>query len=139
MRLSAPLKTAVCLSALAFAIGAVASARVPYQNPDQNQTPDQNKSPDQDQDPTGGIRGTISNSSGDRVAGARITVNGDPGPSASATTDDVGDFIVPKLPEGNYHVIISAKGYKDFQQDGIEVTADVVAVDAILEPDKDSK
>lgn len=131
MRFSRFLKTAVCLLALVFTFAPAASSRQQDQSPDQSQ--------DQNQDPTGGIRGTVSDASGNRVPDARITVSGGPGAAGDATGDDAGDYVVQKLPAGTYHLLISAKGYKDFEQDGVEVTADIVEVDATLEADKDTK
>lgn len=131
MRVSSFLKVAVCLLALAFAIGGVASSQ------EQGQDQGQGQSQSPDQDPTGGIRGTISNSSGEGIPDARITASGGPGPAADITADNAGDYFV-KLPPGTYKVIISAQGFKAFQQD-VEVNAEMVEVDAMLEPDPDAK
>jgi Carboxypeptidase regulatory-like domain len=113
-------RNAVCLVMLVFVVGAVAWGQ------------------DEDQDPTGGIRGTIAAASGDRLPGARITLGGGPGPAVDMNADEAGDYVLLKVPEGKYHMIVSAKGFKAFEAD-VEVFSEMVDLDVSLEPDRDAK
>jgi outer membrane receptor protein involved in Fe transport len=61
------------------------------------------------QDYTSGIlTGTVSDSSGARVAGASVSVTSAQGSVRSATTDANGSFRIPALPVGSYAVAISS-------------------------------
>jgi Carboxypeptidase regulatory-like domain/TonB dependent receptor len=82
----------------------------------------------------GRILGTVTDSSGAVVAGAKVTItNPDTGFTRSLTTTDTGDYVAPALPPGNYQVTVEAPNFKRYEQKGIrlEVAKDV-RIDAKL-------
>ncbi|HWK31989.1 MAG TPA: TonB-dependent receptor [Terriglobales bacterium] len=82
----------------------------------------------------GRILGTVTDSSGAVVAGAKVTItNPDTGLTRSLTTTDAGDYVAPALPPGNYQVTVEAPNFKRYEQKGIrlEVAKDV-RIDAKL-------
>jgi hypothetical protein len=63
------------------------------------------------------VSGTVSDSSGVPIAGAKVTIDYFPGPAA--TTDTDGMFSIPGVPIlGTYSVTASAKSYRSQSQDG---------------------
>jgi len=78
------------------------------------------------QNPNGALRGEIQDSSGARVAGARITVQA----AGSAITrqgvaDDRGEFRIEGLLPGRYHVVASATGFAGAVSD-VEIAVSLV-------------
>src|SRR3984885_6042592 len=78
------------------------------------------------QNPNGALRGEVQDSSGARVAGARIIVKSIGSSSTrEANANDRGEFRIDGLLPGSYHVAVSGKGFA-------EATADVdVAVSVV--------
>ncbi len=82
---------------------------------------------------TGEIRGTITDSSGARVAGVSIVVtNPDTGIVTKAVADATGTYDVPLLEIGTYTIQFSKEGYKKFVRRGITLHVEPVPVDAVL-------
>jgi len=71
---------------------------------------------------TATILGTVSDSSGAVVPGAKVVVqNTETSATVELTTDQSGTFIAPALRIGMYKVAASASGFKTFVQDGIRL------------------
>jgi len=69
---------------------------------------------------TGSITGVISDSSGARISGAKITVtNTDTNTRSEATADSTGNYTALLLPRGNYRVEATASGFKRFTRQGV--------------------
>jgi hypothetical protein len=78
----------------------------------------------QSQSINGSIRGTITDSSGSAIPGARVTVkNRDTGYTRQVKADTSGLYVAPALPIGTYSVTSSASGFAPLTQTGIELTA----------------
>lgn len=76
---------------------------------------------------TGGISGTVSDSSGGVVPGATVTVlNPATGVSVESTTTGVGVYSFPSLPPAVYQVTVSREGYSTSQNSNVTVTVDGV-------------
>ena len=60
---------------------------------------------------TASIKGTVTDSSGATVAGAKVTVTGALGVNRTTQTNSAGDYEVPALPPGNYVVKVESKGF----------------------------
>jgi len=66
------------------------------------------------------IAGAVSDSSGGALSGADLTLKAtDSAKVSKAISGADGLFSFPKLPQGNYELRVSAKGFKDFVQTGI--------------------
>ena len=66
------------------------------------------------------IAGAVSDSSGGALSGAELTLKAtDSAKVSKATSGTDGLFSFPNLPQGNYELRVSAKGFKDFVQTGI--------------------
>ncbi len=64
------------------------------------------------QDPRGGLRGTVQDTAGARVASAKVTVSAAGFPLLRSTlSDDQGEFRVEELLPGNYQVTVQAEGF----------------------------
>ena len=73
---------------------------------------------------TGQISGTLTDSSGGSVINAKIEViNQKTAQVRTATSDSEGNFVVTELLPGTYSLIVSASGFKKFEQTGIVLTA----------------
>ena len=59
------------------------------------------------------IRGVIADPTGAVIPGARVTITGDDGKSASATTGRDGAYRFPDVAPGTYQLIVTAKGFAD--------------------------
>jgi hypothetical protein len=85
---------------------------------------------------TGSISGTVKDTSGGVIPGAKVTVtNESTGLSLSTTTGSVGEYIFSPLRIGHYSVSAEIKGFQKVQQNN--VTVDVqqrVVVDFALAP-----
>src|SRR3954470_16315040 len=74
------------------------------------------------QDPTGTLEGRITDPSAARVPGAEITVvNSQTGLSARLISNNDGSFDFSYLPVGQYHLIVRAKGFANYQADSIRI------------------
>lgn len=88
---------------------------------------------------TGGISGTVSDSSGAVIAGAEISIKSASGSVQTATSDSQGKYSIKDLPAASYSLSVSAKGFADFQSDNLAVSAgEVVPLDVTLELAKES-
>jgi hypothetical protein len=86
--------------------------------------------------PTGSIVGTVLDSSGASVAGAKVIVTAPAtGFMRSVTSSADGGFVCPLLPVGVYNVAVESSGFKKFEQSGVEVKAEIsTSVFATLRP-----
>lgn len=67
---------------------------------------------------TARLTGTVTDANDAVVAGATVSVtNAGTQREVSATTDDVGGYVVPALPPGNYRVAVKQQGFKTVTQD----------------------
>ena len=87
---------------------------------------------------TGGgatLVGTVKDSSGSVVAGAKVkVVNTETSFLTQTTTQTDGSYYVPYLTPGNYRVTVNALGFKEFVRDGLTMrSAEVPRVDINLE------
>jgi hypothetical protein len=84
---------------------------------------------------TGTIQGTVTDSSGSVIPGAKVTAKLEGAAvTRTVTSDPSGDFVLPSLPVGTYTVEIEATGFKKFAQPHVEVTiGHVIHVDGVLE------
>src|SRR5436190_13640025 len=87
------------------------------------------------QTPTGTILGSIKDAQGGVVPGATVTAtNLGTQYSRSAVTDGAGEYALRLLPVGNYMVVVSIPGFKNFTQTGIVLEVGRNArVDATIE------
>ncbi len=70
----------------------------------------------------GTILGTVTDSSGLAVSGAKITVNNtDTGLTREGSTSDDGSYNVPELPIGNYSVTVEKAGFRTGVVSGLHV------------------
>src|SRR6266446_6133082 len=84
---------------------------------------------------TGTIAGTVRDSSGAVVPGAKITAtNEGTNLTRSVEADGAGQYIIPQLPVGAYQVRIDKAGFASFAQNGISLQANTtVQVDAVTQ------
>src|SRR5262245_58259940 len=83
----------------------------------------------------GNITGSVTDTTGARMAGATvIATNTATNQTATVTTTDAGDYNLPNLQPGTYRVEFSASGFKRSVYDGIVVTAtNTIRADARME------
>src|SRR5260370_1860134 len=87
------------------------------------------------QSTTGTIAGSVTDSSGSPVAGAKVTAtNVQTNVARSANTAQDGSYSLPFLPIGTYRIDIDVSGFKKFEQTGVvlEVNRNP-KVDAVLQ------
>jgi hypothetical protein len=73
---------------------------------------------------TGQISGTLNDPNGGVVPNAKVEViNQETAQVRAVTTDSEGNFVVAQLLPGTYSIIVSAPGFKRFEQRGILLTA----------------
>ena len=66
------------------------------------------------------ISGTVMDKSGAAVTGARVVVTNAGGNLTRTTqTNENGAYVVPALPSGSYDVVVTAKGFKNFEVKGV--------------------
>lgn len=84
---------------------------------------------------SGAIGGTISDTSGALVPGAKVTItNQDTGFQSETVSNKVGDYRIPFLPVGTYSVRVEAPGFRVFVHAGIILRVDdVLNIDAKLQ------
>jgi len=76
--------------------------------------------------PTGSIAGTVLDSTGAAVTSAKVTVRAPAtGFSREVSSATDGGYVVPLLPVGRYTVIVEAPAFNRFEQDGVEVRAEI--------------
>jgi len=77
----------------------------------------------------GSISGTISDSSGAKIAGAAVSVTRiSTQVTRSTVTDDAGRYYVLSLPPGDYQVQVRSNGFREAVQKGIGITIGRAAV-----------
>jgi hypothetical protein len=77
---------------------------------------------------TGTIRGVATDPTGAVVQGATVTVKqSQTDLSRTAVTDRNGAYIVLELPIGSYRLQVTAKGFKEYVQDGILLSVNEIA------------
>lgn len=81
------------------------------------------------------LNGTVTDSSGGRIVGARVTVtNANTGYKRSVSTDDAGRYVVPLLDPGTYEITLQKEGFRTVSRSGIKLdVALVTAIDFTLE------
>lgn len=73
---------------------------------------------------TGQISGSLTDSQGGVVSNARVEViNEETAQSRASTSDSEGNFVVTQLLPGTYSLVVTAGGFKRFEQKGIVLTA----------------
>lgn len=83
----------------------------------------------------GSISGSVTDQTGAVLPGTAITVKDSAGNAQTATTNERGEYSFQHLPAGTYSITVSAAKFKDFQADGIALTAgQSIPMDAVLEP-----
>ena len=76
---------------------------------------------------TGQITGTVTDSSGAVMPGVKVVVTSQQtGLTRETTTSDVGNYVVPLLPVGNYLVTAEREGFKLAVQSDIQLNVDQV-------------
>ena len=71
---------------------------------------------------TGTITGTVSDTTGAVVAGARVVIsNAATGAKLEVQSNSEGTYTAPLLPPGGYSVTVTASGFKTFEQSGIRL------------------
>jgi len=74
---------------------------------------------------TGSISGTVTDTSGAAVAGAKVTVSApSTGASRSSVTDDKGDYLVPLLGVVTYKVQVELQGFQTAEASDIKLQVD---------------
>jgi hypothetical protein len=73
---------------------------------------------------TGQIAGTVTDPAGSGVPGATVTVvSVETATTREITTNASGDFAIPQLLRGTYRITVTAKGFKKYEQQDVQVTA----------------
>jgi hypothetical protein len=74
---------------------------------------------------TGSISGTVTDSTGLAVSGAKVTVTAPAmGLTRSSTTNETGEYVVPLLGVANYEVQVAQKGFQNAAAQGIRLQVD---------------
>src|ERR1700674_3899173 len=69
---------------------------------------------------TSSITGTIGDTTGGVLPGASVTIrNTSRGIERPTLTNSSGDYLVAGLPQGQYDITVSMKGFKTFQVNGV--------------------
>ncbi|MGA7521317.1 MAG: carboxypeptidase regulatory-like domain-containing protein [Acidobacteriaceae bacterium] len=77
---------------------------------------------------TGNIRGTVADPSGAVIRGAAVTARqAETGLSRSTTTDRNGNYVLLELPIGHYQLQVAAKGFREYEQNGITLNVNETA------------
>src|SRR4051794_40987488 len=81
------------------------------------------------------ITGSLKDSSGGNISGAKVTVrNESTGITREATTNESGNYIVSNIPAGRYTVTVQAQGFKKYERTGNLLDANLpLGVDIVLE------
>ncbi len=79
-------------------------------------------------DPTGGIAGKVSDPSGARILGAKLSVTAAAtGLTRETTSGSDGGYLFTLLPPGDYALTVQASGFQTYEQRGITVVANGTA------------
>ena len=74
---------------------------------------------------TGTLLGTVTDSTGAVVTGAKVTVtNQNTGLTRTLKSDSIGEYTVPSIPTGIYTVLVEMDGFKSTALSNIEVGVD---------------
>lgn len=83
---------------------------------------------------TGEIKGTVKDSSGALIPGAKVTItNVDTGVTTLVVTNSAGIYDAPAVPAGVYTITFSNTGFRDLVRKGLTVQLQTIAVDATLQ------
>jgi hypothetical protein len=87
------------------------------------------------QNPRGTLRGTLQDTSGGRLAGAKITVNS-PGRSIARETqsNEHGEFRIEDLPPSTYLLTVDAPGFAEARSEVVVAISSVRQVNVTLQP-----
>jgi hypothetical protein len=86
------------------------------------------------QETTGSVEGTVSDTSGGRVAGATVKVES-PGFTRTVATDDQGFFRVLYIPPGTYKVSVNAANFSHWSAEDVKVAlGKSIAIEVQLKP-----
>jgi hypothetical protein len=81
-------------------------------------------------DLTGDLSGTVTDSTGATVTGARVTIqNLNTGQTRVINTGDSGEFSAPQLEIGNYRITVEKDGFKSFSQNAVVRSGEKTRVD----------
>lgn len=87
------------------------------------------------QSPRGSLRGAVQDTSGARVAGAKILAEAaDSSLHREAESEDRGEFRIDDLTPGNYHITVSASGFADAEASVSIAVSSVREVTVTLKP-----
>src|SRR5581483_4638140 len=87
------------------------------------------------QNPRGSLRGVVQDSSGARIAYATVQMQAsDHLFEHDAKSEDRGEFRIDDLPPGNYHISVSASGFREAKADVSVVVSSVREVTVTLKP-----
>jgi hypothetical protein len=75
------------------------------------------------QAPTGNVSGKVTDQTGALIPGATVTATGADGTQVTVTSDQGGGFSLHSLPAGSYTVSAIAKGFAQYSQPGVTLTA----------------
>ena len=74
------------------------------------------------QENTGAVQGTVKDSAGASIPGAKVTLSGATlVRSLEATTDKEGNYLFPKVPSGIYTVTVTQTGFKTVKNEDVNV------------------
>jgi hypothetical protein len=77
---------------------------------------------------TGNFRGTVTDPSGAVILGAEVTAQqSETALSRTTTTDRNGNYVLLELPVGHYRLHVAAKGFEEYEQDGITLNVNETA------------
>jgi len=88
------------------------------------------------QNTTGSLVGTVTDSHGLAIAGAKVTLtNSGTGISAAATTGSAGDYVFPTLSAANYNLQVESGGFRKAKVQSIQLLLqETIRQDVRLEP-----
>src|SRR5215471_1947720 len=87
------------------------------------------------QDPNGTLRGEVQDSSGGRIAAAKVVVRSSAsGLTRETATNDRGEFRIGGLLPGTYQVIVNASGFAEANSDVSVVVSTVRDLTVVLKP-----
>src|ERR1017187_2784042 len=72
------------------------------------------------QETTASLRGTVFDATGARVPSAKVTaIQSETGFTRTGDSDANGDYLLVLLPIGHYRLQVTAKGFRNYVQEGI--------------------